>query len=89
MMDKFESQFSDLVVQTSYMEDVMGSKTAVSTLQVQVDSLMQQMAEANIELQQDPAAKEVPDLAPPQRAPVVGEEDGSPADRLRALWPAT
>jgi charged multivesicular body protein 1 len=90
VMDKFESQFSDLDVQTSYMEDAMGSTTAVSTPQDQVDSLMRQMAEeANIELQQDLAAKEVPDLAPPQRAPAVGEEDGSLADRLRALRPAT
>ena len=90
VMDKFESQFSDLDVQTSYMEDAMGSTTAVSTPQDQVDSLMRQMAEeANIELQQDLAAKEVPDLAPPQRAPVVGEEDGTLADRLRALRPAT
>jgi charged multivesicular body protein 1 len=90
VMDKFESQFSDLDVQTSYMEDAMGSTTAVSTPQDQVDSLMRQMAEeANIELQQDLAAKEVPDLAPPQRAPAVGEEDGNLADRLRALRPAT
>lgn len=89
-MDKFESQFSDLDVQTSYMEDAMGSTTAVSTPQDQVDSLMRQMAEeANIELQQDLAAKEVPDLAPPQRAPAIGEEDGTLADRLRALRPAT
>ena len=90
VMDKFESQFSDLDVQTSYMEDAMGSTTAVSTPQDQVDSLMRQMAEeANIELQQDLAAKEVPDLAPPQRAPPIGEEDGTLADRLRALRPAT
>jgi len=90
VMDKFESQFSDLDVQTSYMEDAMGSTTAVSTPQDQVDSLMRQMAEEqNIELQQDLAAKEVPDLAPPQRAPPIGEEDGSLADRLRALRPVT
>jgi charged multivesicular body protein 1 len=90
VMDKFEAQFSDLDVQTSYMEDAMGSTTAVSTPQDQVDSLMRQMAEeANIELQQDLAAKEVPDLAPPQRAPAIGEEDGNLADRLRALRPAT
>jgi charged multivesicular body protein 1 len=92
-MDKFESQFSDLDVQTSYMEDAMGSTTAVSTPQDQVDSLMRQMAEeANIQLQQDLAAKEVP-LAglssPEQRAPAIGEEDGKLADRLRALRPAT
>jgi charged multivesicular body protein 1 len=89
-MDKFEAQFSDLDVQTSYMEDAMGSTTAVSTPQDQVDSLMRQMAEeANIELQQDLATNQVPDLAPPERASVVGEEDGSLADRLRSLRPAT
>ena len=91
VMDKFESQFSDLDVQTSYMEDAMGSTTAVSTPQDQVDSLMRQMAEeANIELQHDLAAKEVPaELSPPERAPAIGEEDSKLADRLRALRPAT
>jgi charged multivesicular body protein 1 len=89
-MDKFEAQFSDLDVQTSYMEDAMGSTMAVSTPQDQVDALMRQTAEeANIELQHDLANKEVPDLAPPERTPVIGEEDSSLADRLRALRPAT
>jgi charged multivesicular body protein 1 len=89
-MDKFEAQFSDLDVQTSYMEDAMGSTTAVSTPQDQVDSLMRQMAEeANIELQQDLADKEVPSLAPPERSAVIGVEDSTLADRLRALRPAT
>jgi charged multivesicular body protein 1 len=91
VMDKFESQFADLDVQTSYMEDAMGSTTAVSTPQDQVDALMRQTAEeANIELQQDLAAKEVPaELSQPERIPAVGEEDSSLADRLRALRPAT
>lgn len=90
VMDKFESQFSDLDVQTSYMEDAMGSTTAVSTPQDQVDSLMRQMAEeADIQLQQDLATNQVPDIAPPERVSVVGEEDGSLADRLRSLRPAT
>ncbi|KAH9954374.1 hypothetical protein BGW80DRAFT_1402058 [Lactifluus volemus] len=40
VMDKFEAQFSDLDVQTSYMEVAMGSTTVVSTPQDQVDSLM-------------------------------------------------
>lgn len=93
-MDKFETQFSDLDVQTSYMEDAMGSTTAVSTPQDQVDALMRQMAEeANIELQHDLATNQVPDIVPPeqqqQRASVVGEEDGSLADRLRSLRPAS
>ncbi|KAH9959562.1 vacuolar protein-sorting-associated protein 46 [Lactifluus volemus] len=90
VMDKFEAQFSDLDVQTSYMEDAMGSTTAVSTPQDQVDSLMHQMAEeANIELQQDLADKEVPSLPPPERSAMIGEEDSTLADRLRALRPAT
>ena len=60
MTDKFEAQFSDLDVQTSYMEDAMGSTTAVSTPQDQVDTLMHQMLEeANIEPQQDLANNEV------------------------------
>lgn len=89
VMDKFEAQFSDLDVQTSYMEDAMGSTTAVSTPQDQVDSLMRQMAEeANIELQHDLATNQVPDLAPPEQQK-VGEEDGNLADRLRSLRPAT
>lgn len=92
VMDKFESQFSDLDVQTSYMEDAMGSTTAVSMPQDQVDALMRQMAEeANIELQHDLAAKEVPaaEIAAPERSPAIGEEDSKLADRLRALRPAT
>ncbi|KAH9954370.1 vacuolar protein-sorting-associated protein 46 [Lactifluus volemus] len=90
VMDKFEAQFSDLDVQTSYMEDAMGSTTAVSMPQDQVDSLMRQMVEeANIELQQDLADKGVSSLAPPERRAVIGVEDSTIADRLRALQPAT
>ena len=59
-MDKFETQFSDLDVQTSYMEDAMSSTTATSTPQDQIDALLRQTAEeANIELQHD-LAKDVP-----------------------------
>ena len=92
VMDKFESQFSDLDVQTSYMEDAMGSTTAVSTPQDQVDALMRQTAEeANIELQHDLATNQVPDViaAPERTSAVVAEEDGSLADRLRSLRPAS
>jgi charged multivesicular body protein 1 len=45
VMDKFESQFADLDVQTSYMEDTMQNTTAVSTPQDQIDELMKQTAE--------------------------------------------
>lgn len=89
-MDKFESQFSDLDVQTSYMEETMSNTTATSTPQDEVDALMKQTAEeANIELQHDL-------VSPSQEAPHVevakekiGEEDDSLAARLRALRPAT
>ncbi|KAJ6628889.1 Snf7-domain-containing protein [Mycena sp. CBHHK59/15] len=90
VMDKFETQFADLDVQTSYMEDAMGSTTAVSTPQDQIDQLMRQTAEeADIELQHDLAAKDldvVADLSPRDK---IGEEDAKLADRLRALRPAT
>ncbi|KAH8830403.1 Snf7 family [Flagelloscypha sp. PMI_526] len=89
VMDKFESQFSDLDVQTSYMEDAMSNTTAVETPQDQVDELLRRTAEeANIELAHDLAAKDV--TAVPEVAPVVkvGEEDDKLAERLRALRPA-
>jgi charged multivesicular body protein 1 len=86
-MDKFETQFSDLDVQTSYMEDTMGATTAVSTPQDQVEALMRQTAEeANVALQHDlAAAAPVDAIAAPKEA--VGEEDAKLADRLRALRP--
>ena len=91
-MDKFESQFADLEVQTSIVEDAMSSTTATSTPQDQVDQLMKQMAEeANIELEHDLAAKDIqklPDVTAKERS-MVGEEDVQLADRLRALRPAT
>lgn len=46
-MDKFESQFEDLDVQTEYMENSMGHTTALTTPQDQVEELMQQVAEEN------------------------------------------
>ena len=89
-MDKFETQFSDLDVQTSYMEDAMSNTTAVSTPQDEVDALLKQTAEeANIELQHDLAARDlsqVPDVSPKE---VVREEDDRLAERLRALRPAS
>ncbi|KAI0082402.1 hypothetical protein K474DRAFT_1687990 [Panus rudis PR-1116 ss-1] len=90
VMDKFESQFSDLDVQTSYMEETMSNTTAVSTPQDEVDALLKKTAEeANIELQHDLAARDlasVPDLSVKDK---VGEEDDQLAARLRALRPAT
>lgn len=89
-MEKFESQFSDLDVQTSYMEETMSNTTAVSTPQDEVDALMKQTAEeANIELQQDLASKDlasVPDISSKE---TIRDEDDMLAARLRALRPAT
>ena len=90
-MDKFETQFSDLDVQTSYMEDTMSSTTAVSMPTDQVDTLLQQVAEENnIELQHEMGDKtldgKVADLTPGEK---IREEDSKLAERLRALRPAS
>ncbi|KAJ3092331.1 Charged multivesicular body protein 1a [Quaeritorhiza haematococci] len=54
VMDKFEQQFEDLDVQTSYMESSIGQTTALSTPQEQVDELVQQVADENgLELQME------------------------------------
>ncbi|PSS35425.1 hypothetical protein PHLCEN_2v1580 [Hermanssonia centrifuga] len=90
VMDKFESQFSDLDVQTSYMEEAMANTTAVSTPQDEVDALMKQTAEeANIELQHEVASKDLAGLADVSQKDAIGEEDDRLAARLRALRPAT
>ena len=88
-MDKFETQFSDLDVQTSYMEEAMSNTTATSTPQDEVEALMKQTAEeANIELQHDLAAREVARVPEIVHQETVGEEDERLAARLRALRPA-
>jgi len=90
IMDKFETQFSDLDVQTSYMEDTMGATTATSTPQDQVDLLMQRVAEeANIELQQDLGSQTLSSLPELTQAEKVAQEEDGLAERLRALRPAT
>lgn len=51
LMDKFESQFEDLDVQSSYMENAMSQTTTTAVPQSDVDNLMQQVAdEAGLEL---------------------------------------
>lgn len=90
VMDKFESQFSDLDVQTSYMESTMSDTTALTTPQDQVDSLINQVADENgLEIQQKVGESKVPQAAPAQATPALAEapleEDGKLAERLRAL----
>lgn len=97
VMDRFETQFEDLDVQTSTMEGVMGSTVASSTPQDQVDLLMAKVADENgLELGQkmEGLAGKVGTIAEPQQTekePAVkesGDEDRL-AQRLRALRPAT
>lgn len=47
VMEKFESQFEDLDVRTSVMDDAMGAATTLTTPQAQVDQLIQQVADEN------------------------------------------
>lgn len=91
-MDKFETQFSDLDVQTSYMEDTMSSSVATSTPQDQIDLLLQQTAdEANIEVKQGLSASEMPGKVPEVKETEsrIGDEDAMLAERLRALRPTS
>jgi charged multivesicular body protein 1 len=45
LMDKFESQFEDLDVQSSYMENTMSQTTTTAVPQSDVEKLMQQVAD--------------------------------------------
>lgn len=90
-MDKFETQFSDLDVQTSYMEQTMSQSTATTTPQDQVDALINQVAdEAGLERQHELGSKgKVPEgkvqAEEKEAERPVGEEDARLAERLRAL----
>lgn len=99
VMDKFETQFEDLDVQTQYMEGTMGNTTAMSTPQDQVDLLMQQVADQNgIELNQQLGEAglegKVAELNKPSAVAAQPQAEGKKeedalAERLRALRPAT
>jgi len=90
VMEKFESQFEDMNVQTAYMEGAMGDSAAISTPQDQVDSLMNQVAdEAGIEREhQLGQSDKVPELEEATPVKEAVEEDQL-AKRLRALRPQT
>ncbi|KAF4519956.1 hypothetical protein B566_EDAN005455 [Ephemera danica] len=54
LMDKFEHQFEDLDVQSSYMENAMSQTTTTTVPQNDVEGLMQQVAdEAGLELKME------------------------------------
>jgi charged multivesicular body protein 1 len=89
VMDKFESQFEDLDVQTGYLEGTLSSDTAISAPTDQVDLLMAQVAdEAGLEVQHELSGGELKDKVPALEAPKVAEkEEDALAQRLRALRP--
>lgn len=90
VMDKFESQFEDLDVQTGYLEGTLSSDTAISAPTDQVDLLMSQVAdEAGLEVQHELGQSEL-NKVPELSTPVVNEQqEDALAARLRALRPAT
>lgn len=82
-MDKFETQFEDLDVQSSYMENAMGTTTATATPQDEVDLLMQKVAdEAGLEMNANLSSAKTE--APKKIGPTEVEEDKL-GERLRAL----
>merc|ERR1719181_1578522 len=88
VLDKFEKQFEDLDVVSSYMNDSMGATTACATPEDEVDSLMQEVAdEHGLDFKKDIAA--APDTevatksATADAAPAGAEADL--AARLEAL----
>lgn len=75
VMDKFEQQFEDLDVQSSYMEQAMGNSTTVTTPQDEVERLMQATAdehglELNMQMQSAPSG-----VASSSKAEVPAEKD--------------
>jgi charged multivesicular body protein 1 len=80
-MDKFETQFEDLDVQSSYMENAMGSTTATATPQDEVDLLMAKVAdEAGLEMNATLSS-----VAAPSKIGAKEAEEDRLGERLRAL----
>ncbi|KAI9365821.1 Snf7-domain-containing protein [Pilaira anomala] len=87
VMDKFESQFEDLDVQTGYMEGAMAGTTTLNTPQDEVDSLMHQVAdEHGLELN-DTLNELEPSkvLNEPKQKEKEKDEDRLLTERLKAL----
>ncbi|CAG9560748.1 unnamed protein product [Danaus chrysippus] len=84
LMDKFESQFEDLDVQSSYMENAMSQTTTTTVPQGDVEKLLQQVAdEAGLELNM-----ELPSGVPSTSigtATVVSQEQDELTQRLARL----
>jgi len=82
LMDKFEHQFEDLDVQSSYMENTMSQTTTTSVPQNDVDHLMRSVAdEAGIELNMELPRGETESIASSQ----VSQEQDELTARLARL----
>ena len=82
VMDKFEKQFEDLDVQSTYVENTMSSTTTLSTPQDQVDALISQVAdEHNLDLTGALGAV----AKPAKDKPVAASETDELSQRLAAL----
>jgi charged multivesicular body protein 1 len=86
VMDKFESQFEDLDVQTEYMEGAMAGTTTMTTPQNEVDTLMHQVAdEHGLEMNQE-LGRLAPGTSVEQAtATKQKDEDALLTERLKAL----
>ena len=84
-MDKFESQFEDLDVHTSVMENAMGQATTTSTPASQVEDLIKQVAEeSGLEISAQLAA--APSATIGETAPAAAATVDDPlSKRLAAL----
>jgi charged multivesicular body protein 1 len=86
VMDKFEKQFEDLDVQSSYMENTMSSTTTVSVPQNDVDNLMQQVAdEAGLELNMELPQGETGSIGTATAASVEQDELSQRLAKLRQM----
>jgi len=82
LMDKFEKQFEDLDVQSSYMENTMSQTTTTAVPQNDVENLMQAVAdEAGIELNMELPRGETESIASTQ----VSQEQDELTARLARL----
>ncbi|KAI9025896.1 Snf7-domain-containing protein [Phycomyces nitens] len=85
VMDKFESQFEDLDVQTEYMEGAMAGTTTLTTPQNEVETLMHQVAdEHGLEMKHELGQME-PGTSLGEGSQKEKNEDALLSERLKAL----
>jgi charged multivesicular body protein 1 len=90
VMDQFEKQFEDLDVQSSYIEQSIGTTTALSTPSDEVDTLINQVAdEHGLNLQEQLGAATpstaMPSIEPAVAAPPAAAQTDDADDLLQRL----